>query len=184
MKKTLTIIAIIIILGGAGYLEYRRRQVSQPAEIPAAPDTGGITMKDSLLRRLQSGLMLDCHVVTTAVEDFIILAKDGNIRIDGFSALFATGTDVGWIYVAEGDWVYVWSGDTGVKVNRTLLAGSDQAVGGTAAKYDWEKLVAGWEEEQAKFSCKEAKLSDNLFVRPETTGFTDITNSPVNLKTE
>ena len=176
MKKFIIIAIIIIVLGGAGYVEYRSRQ-SRETRQPAVSEqpVGGITVKESLLSRLKSGEELDCHVVTADVQDYIILAKNGMVRIDGFSDLFATSSaGEGWIYVAKDNWIYVWSDENGVKVNTEVLATALENGNTAAAKYSWEELAKNWQAEKAKWECQAAKLSDNLFVLPENVNFFDI----------
>jgi hypothetical protein len=179
MKKTIIIIVVIIVLGGAGYYELLSRQNAEytnPAPVTTKAN-GDTAVKESLFDQLKSGRQLDCLVTTTAGEDIIILAKDGMVRLDSTPDLYGPSPDGrDWITVQSSDWIYVWDGNTGMKVNAPTLAAAIQGGNTDAEKFSWESLVQKWQVENAKYQCQDSKLGDSLFMPPENITFTDLTD--------
>lgn len=178
MKKVILIVALLVIAGG-GYFAYQAATNDTGGEEQALQRKGGLVVKDddSLLGWLKRGKDVDCLVTTAEGEDIIILAKGDKVRIDGTPGMFGPSTDGSdWIMVTTDEWMYMWSGNEGTKINlKAVESLAAETAAEEAERYSWEKAAAEWESSGAAVKCKEAKLSDNLFLPPANVQFTDMT---------
>jgi hypothetical protein len=182
MKKVIIGIVVLLIVGAGIYFISTKSEDDkniEPDKLNVAPSFQVID-NPSLLGWLKRGKSVEC-TLTTDEGTITMKTKDGKVRIEGLPYMFG-GSDeatpnMDGVSLTTGDWVYMWSGDKGTKMN---LADMQETMSEEqkekAEDYDWEKEAEGWES-LYQYDCQEKSLSDSLFEPPADVEFTDWTET-------
>ncbi len=182
MKKVIIIIVALLVIGAGGYLALNRGKSSKNIETdkPGVTPSFQVVDNNSLLGWLKRGKSVEC-TLSTGEGTMTMQAKDNKVRIEGLPYMFG-GSDtetpsMDGVSLTTGDWVYMWSGDKGTKMNiKSMQETMDEEQKEKAEDYDWEEMAEGWDA-QYKYECQEKSLPDSLFEPPANVEFTDWTET-------
>ena len=85
------------------------------------------------------------------------------------------GEPSGGIYVNDGEWIYMWTGKVGTKMNIESIKEISGEEDVSEDDYSWQEWAEDWEESKINYDCKEKKLSDSLFEAPKDVDFKNLT---------
>ncbi len=183
MKKAIIVAIAIIILGGGGYLVVGLRStVKSPAgqTVKEMAKEGLKVKPTSLLGWLTGKKGVEC-VVSSPDGEMKVTAKEGKVRIDGIAFHFgadAQHTSEKGTTLTVGDWMYMWSGKEGTKMNlkkiREMNAQENKTKQETEVK-SWEDTVKEWEAAGYTYHCQAVNPPDSLFQPPADVNFIDFT---------
>jgi hypothetical protein len=151
MKKNAIIIAVVVLvlLAAGGWWFYS--QNAKPKPITEDPNPGvkkGLTVleNNSLEGWLTRGKSVECTMASDEGE-VKILTKDGKVRIEGIPYMFGGDMDENTepkndgISLTDSEWVYMWSGTSGTKMNIKAMQETMTDEQKTKAEdYSWEEL--------------------------------------------
>jgi hypothetical protein len=178
MKKIIIFIIILAVVIG-GYFVLSQSRTETIINKPATEQKPGLKVleNNSLSDWLARNRTIEC-VITTDKGDIKALVKNRKIRIEGIPYAFNTASAAAQsgYSLTDGDWVYMWSGNKGTKMNlKEVEATMSTEQKAQASTYSWQDSVKSWEASGYKYNCQEKKLSDDLFVAPKNVEFSDIT---------
>lgn len=180
MKKGIIIAVIAILLAGGGYWLYSQNAKPKPIyEDPNPGEKKGLTVLENTTLEgwLKKGKAVECEL-TTEQGTVKVMTKDGKVRIEGIPYMFgenmAEPKNDG-ISLTDGDWMYMWSGTKGTKMNIKAMQETMTEEQKVKESYSWEDNVKNWENLGTKYDCAEKKLSDDLFQAPAEVAFNDMT---------
>ena len=140
-----------------------------------------------LMAWLKGGTGTEC-IMKAPEGDMIIKTQDGKTRIEGMGTMVPSidpmnpeppspESQMG-ITVYNGDWMYMWSGDKGTKMNQKKMEALGEELGEDmeedSAK-DWTEIVGDMEEMDIAYDCKPKKFAASEFEAPENVEFQDLT---------
>ncbi len=183
MKKVIIVAIAIIVLSGGGYFVVNHRSAVKPSvgqEFKKMTKEGLKVKPTSLLDWLSGKKGVEC-VVNSPDGEIKVTAKEGKVRIDGIA--FHFGADAQ--HVSEkgttltvGDWMYMWSGQKGTKMNlkkiRELSTNENKAKQETEVE-SWKDTIKEWEAAGYTYHCRAVNPSNNLFQPPIDVNFVDFT---------
>ncbi len=181
MKKAFLIL-IILAIGAGGYYFYSQKNKKPPIRV----DENGqeiiglrVIQDDSLFGWMKRKKTVRCQL-TNDQGEITMMVKNDKVRIEGIPYMFGgqnTEADNNGISLTDGDWIYMWSGQTGTKMNlKTIEAGMTEEQKANAADYNWENSAKNWENDY-KYECAEKGLADDLFIPPADVVFTDMSDT-------
>ncbi len=183
MKKVIIVAIAIIILGGGGYLVVSHRSaVESPAGqmIKQATKEGLEVKPNSLLGWLTGKKGVEC-IVNSPDGEMKVTAKEGKVRIDGIAFHFgadAQHTSEKGTTLTVGDWMYMWSGQDGTKMNlkkiREMSVNENKEKQETEVK-SWKDTVKEWEAAGYTYHCRAVNPPDSFFQPPADVNFVDFT---------
>ena len=179
MKKVFIIIVVILIIGAGAYWFTRQKPVAKVAVLPPVVNNGkpGMHVEDdpSLFGWMSRGKSAQCDL-TGSQGNLTVYTKNNKIRIEGVPYAFNSAAPASsGVSLTDGEWVYMWSGDQGTKLNMTTLQATMSAEQkAKATDYSWQDSAKKWETEY-KYNCRETTLSDDLFTPPSSVKFNDMT---------
>lgn len=182
MKKVIIGIIALLIIGAGSYWILTRSKDSESIKSEKSEITSGLKVTEisSLSGWLKRGKSVEC-TLSTDEGTITMKTKDGKIRIEGIPYMFGSGDvttpDISGVSLTAGDWVYMWSGNKGTKMNlKAMQESMSEEQKEKAEDYDWEEMAEGWEA-QYQYECQEKRLSDNLFEPPADVEFIDWTET-------
>lgn len=181
MKKVIIIIIAVIILGAGGYYIYNQAQ-SGPAGPTVKTDESKeakglkVNANNTLLGWLKRGKGVKCTVQAEEGE-MVVQTKNNKVRIDGMAGMMGQSEEKSeepGAMISDGEWVYIWSGDEGMKMNIAAMEESMPQEQKTQAEdYSWENMAKAWQDEEVEYDCKEASIADSAFTPPSNIKFVD-----------
>jgi len=184
MKKVFLIL-IILALAGGGFYFYSQKNKKPAVRVDAnGKEIIGlrVVQDDSLNGWIKRKRTVQCKL-TNEQGELTIKVKNDKVRIEGIPYAFggqSADADNNGISLTDGDWVYIWNGQTGTKMNlKNMQAGMTEEQKIKAADYSWEDSVKKWESAY-KYDCAEKGLGDDLFIPPTDVVFTDMTDMMTN----
>lgn len=129
---------------------------------------------------LGSGQGVEC-TVNSPEGNIVVKSKGGKVRMDGImyfdmnstSPEPQTGSSI-----TDGDWVYMWSGTSGMKMNVKDMEemGEDMMEESNFEEddYDWETWSDEMDDAGIAYQCEEKNISDDEFVVPADVDFKDL----------
>jgi hypothetical protein len=169
MKKILTIFlmaAISISLSACGKKD-EPKQSKQTQETYA-----------NLTEWLSSEKDVKCRVNSSDGE-IIIQSKGKKVRMDGIAYYgpqsSGNGQEAGHS-ITDGEWIYVWGGQNGMKFNLKELKNFQSDMQADAQDYSWENWSQKQEEDQVEYECSLANISNAIFLIPAEVDFLDFSN--------
>lgn len=178
MKKILTIAIIVsvsISLAGCG-----KKNQTVVNEVKVNNKSQFTKLSDWL----KSGKGVKC-VVSSPTGEMIVKSEGKKVRIEGLTysnpAMPATTGEVEantGTSLTDGEWVYIWSGKQGTKMNIQEMQ-NFQAETGTQDNinpddYSWEKWATDQEEAQVSYDCNNENFSNDIFTPPSDVEFSDM----------
>jgi hypothetical protein len=185
MKKNAIIIVIALLLVTGGYFTWSMMTGDKAADEEAQPITPGLSVvaDDSLLGWMGRN-SVECSV--TSPEGVMkIMLKDQKVRIEGIPYAFAAdpAQAANGVSLTDGDWVYMWSGGKGTKMNLKKMQETMTPEQKKLSKdYSWQETARDWDTNGLQYSCEEKKLDNGLFTAPEEVVFTDMTDTLIDLQ--
>lgn len=153
-------------------------------EAPAAVSQGSpVEEQKSLIEWLKGGEGTEC-VIQTPEGEMVIKSQDGQTRIEGMPVMLPP--DAGsleeqtGVAIYKGDWIYMWSGNIGTKMNQKRMEaiaaemGEEMPMEEEQAE-DWTDVVAGMEEMEVAYDCSAKTFAASEFSEPSGVEFTDLT---------
>jgi hypothetical protein len=187
MKKVIIIIVALLVVGAGGYFAFTKGKGSKNIELDKPEITSGLKVMEnkSLMGWLKKGKSVEC-TLSTEEGTITMKTKDNKVRIEGLPYMFGgsdtSEPDFNGVSLTTGDWVYMWSGDKGTKMNiKAMQETMDEEQKEKAEDYDWEETAQGWEA-LYQYECQEKRLSDDLFEPPTDVEFTDWTEMMANMQ--
>lgn len=172
MKKlflSLLLFALVLVLPACGK---KSEQLNEKAGAPA---------KKSLSALLKGDKGAECTVKTPEGETKIY-SQGKRVRIEGVPYMFGADAMAAepqpGIQVSDGEWMYIWSGKQGTKMNLKQLeelSGGQEDEEQADEPENWEDMVGSYEESGFDYSCEEKNLPDGLFTVPADVEFSDYT---------
>jgi hypothetical protein len=185
MKKLIIIVIILIVVGGGAYWYFFSRNKSQ-APVLKVGDIGKngepivgltVTPDNSLYGWLRRGIPVECDI-TSDSGTIKMMVKNDKVRTEGIPYAFGQnihGTDG--VSLADGDWLYMWSGQQGTKLNiKQMQAGQTADQKAKAVNYSWQDSAKDWQSKY-QYNCQEKNLADDLFIAPAGVTFNDMTST-------
>ncbi len=178
MKRIILFCLILIfILAGCFFNKNNEQQAKEENR-----QKGGLIVKENntMLGWLKRGKAVEC-IVTSPDGEIKIKTKNNKVRIEGIPFMFGDNiekpTNDG-VSVTDGDWMYMWSGNKGTKMNIKELEEMSGEVKEEEEKQNtWEDNVKEWEESGFGYDCKEVNLSNSEFSPPNDVEFIDFSES-------
>lgn len=133
---------------------------------------------ENLTAWLKSGKGVICEIETPEGA-IIVKSKGEKVRMDGMPWMNLEDLDAEDITkgssITDGDWMYMWSGQKGMKMNLKELAEMAKNMGEDiqADDYSWEDWASEQDEIGVKYICSETKISDDVFTPPAEVEFAD-----------
>ena len=187
MKKVIIIIVALLVIGAGGYFVFTKGKGSKNIELDKPGITSGLKVTEisNLLDWLKGGKSVEC-ILSTEEGTITMKTKDNKVRIEGLPYMFgggeATASDLSGVSLTTGDWIYMWSGDKGTKMNiKSMRESMSEEQLKEAEQYSWEDMAQGWDA-QYQHQCQEKRLSDELFEPPINVEFTDWTEMMANMQ--
>jgi hypothetical protein len=184
MKKPIIIVIILIIIIVGGFWFFSGRNKTANAPVLKVGDIGKngkpivgltVTNDDSIAGWLKRTRTVECDI-TADSGTIKMLVKNGKVRTEGIPYAFGQdihGTDG--VSLTDGDWIYMWGGQQGTKLNlKQLQADMTAEQKANAAAYSWEDSAKLWGDKY-QYKCQEKDLSDSLFTAPANISFNDLT---------
>jgi len=148
------------------------------------PETsGGLKVSDnlSLMDWLKRGKGVEC-TVSDPQGTVTVRAMEGKVRIDGMQlASMSDGENLeSGSSITTEDWMYMWSGKEGTKMDLKRLEELNQDLGGEDEMQEdepdtWQDMVASWEESEINYQCQDVRLGNDVFTPPADVNFVDWT---------
>lgn len=174
MKKSIIISAICLIfiigLSGCGKKEKISSEDSKAVQY------------STLSEWLKSGQGVECKVNSPDGE-ITVKTKDQKVRMDGIMYADINKMDENTEIekgssIATKEWIYIWSGDKGMKMNLEEMKKLGEEMSGDQfdeEDYSWENWAKEMQEQEVAYECKEKNISNNEFEVPEDIEFIDWT---------
>jgi len=178
MKKVIIIIIAVIILGAGGYFIFSQAKNGPEAKTDASKDIKGLKVNknNTLLGWLKRGKGVRC-AIKSEDEEVIMQTKNNKVRIDGLAGMMGQTeeeTEEPGAMISDGEWVYIWSGTGGMKMNiKDMQESMPEEQKAQAKDYSWENMAKAWQDEEAEYDCKEARIADTIFTPPNNIEFVD-----------
>ncbi len=182
IKKALPIILFILIIAVVSFIIFYQGKQTNEEDVQEFD----VMESTSLLGWLKGGGSIEC-ILSSTDGDFTVQSKDSKVRIDGIPYMFVSDTtspEPG-VSLSLGDWVYLWSGNKGTKLNiKSIqqLASEQNKEIGEKEQVSWEEWVKSMEVANTSYECKEKYLSDDIFIPPSDVEFTDWTEWMINMQ--
>jgi len=172
-KTTIIAVAVIVIIGGL-FLVFNKRDGNRNVGLNMASDTD-----QSILSWLNKGKAVECEFGSEE-GNVRIRTKDGKVRIDGIPYAFGGEKATPGSSITNGDWMYMWSGKKGAKMNIKEMEeigrkfDTEEESDYSEENPSWEEYVKGWDEKEVDYDCHETRFSDEVMVPPTDVEFTDL----------
>ena len=183
MKKLSVLVltlALTIVLGGC----LKKNTVETPtADAPQAEDNapaGGLQVLDRSLRNWLTGSSgVECSVESPEGQ-VVIQSKGDKVLISGIAYTdMKTGeTSSQGNSLTTVDWMYMWSGQDGMKMNLVKLDEINRQLSSSSEpeQKTWQEDVDEWQTDNTDYTCEEKNLPDSTFEPPADVNFTDLTS--------
>ena len=178
MKKLLVMIFLIVFALGVSGCKKKNQTV-----VPENKGKVGLEVveNNSLTGWLKRGKGVECTIEDPDGNKMVVQTKNNKVRMSGIPYINmgnlneASEPEMNGVSITDGDWMYTWSGNEGVKMNLKKMeemAGefSDEE---PEDQKTWEESITELEDENVDYNCKEKRLSDDLFVPPKNVNFMD-----------
>ena len=178
MKKVIIIIVAILIIAGGGYLMFFKNDASD-MEILEKSITGD---SRGILDWLNGGKGAECSI-NSPEGAIVVKAKNGKVRIDGMAFVMPNSENQqsDGVYLNDGEWVYMWSGNEGTKMNIKSMKQMSGEEDVSEDDYSWQDWAEDWQEASLGYDCQEKNLDDSLFQAPSNVNFRNLTAMMENL---
>lgn len=131
---------------------------------------------ETLTAWLKSGKGVVCEIKTPEGE-ITVKSKGDKVRMDGmpWMDLESLGEDdiTEGSSITDGDWMYMWSGQKGMKMNLKEMAEMSGDVEAESDDYSWEEWASDQDEMGVGYVCSESKISEDIFTPPSDVEFAD-----------
>ncbi|MFC1678145.1 hypothetical protein ACFLZ9_00230 [Patescibacteria group bacterium] len=177
MKKIIIIVILLIIMG-AGYYYITSKDKVTEIKVETGADKGLVVKENTtLMGWLRRGKEVEC-TINTAEGEILAQTKDLKVRIEGED--FYRGEEDGGekgVFLNDGEYIYIWSGQEGMKINIKEMENMTETMEEEPKEsYSWIDSVDQWEDAEYQYSCREKKLSDDLFIPPQDINFVDFSD--------
>jgi hypothetical protein len=144
------------------------------------------TVKKGLYDLMTTGAGMKCTIQDKLEGQLTMTVKGDKVRVDGFSYMIPSANgdvppieDKGTM-VNDGVWVYMWSGQEGMKFNiKDMQSLSKQDQGQSSGdspqndSMDWKDWVKEMDDEGTKYDCSPTVVNDGDFAPPSDVKFED-----------
>lgn len=170
MKKKILILSLFLALAFTFSACSKKNEISS--------DDSKKEQYSTLKDWLESGKGVQCEVETPKGK-ITVKTKNDKVRMDGVPWMDMENLGEGDVSsgssISDGDWVYMWSGEKGMKMN--LKEMSEMEVEDSddfdEGDYSWEDWAEDQDNMNTSYACQESKISDDIFIAPSGVEFTD-----------
>lgn len=174
MQKTLAmlLLAMAITITGCGKKEEAVAPTDDTLDnVPVVEET---PMEENLrlMEWFQQGEPVKCSVnsPTGMVDTWV---SGNKVRIEGIGFDPSKPGEVGSM-IADGEWIYTWTGTTGMKFSAAAAGEVPQGAAGSSTPADWQETVSAWDSAGVDYQCEKTAVDENFFVAPSEVVFSDL----------
>jgi hypothetical protein len=174
MKKIITLLVVLGVALSLGGCFKKGESIDQ--------NDSKKQQQPTLREWFESGKGVKC-IIDTPEGEVEVSSKGDKVRIDGIayadmSNPASAGETQKGTTLTNGDWIYMWSGKNGTKMNIEEMnkisedMGDDEQI--DPEDYSWESWVGDQEDDESIYECSEEKFSDAVFEAPSDVEFKDL----------
>ncbi len=177
MKKIVIIgLTITFILSGCG----TKKNITKEPEAKKAK----LPVKEaSLMTWLTKGKSVICDIELPAGK-ITVMSKNQKVLMSGMPMPDpeSPGKTAKGYSLSDSEWMYMWSGKRGTKMNLQKLKEMDNNNETEVGQKTWQDNIKEWEKGEVKYNCRQEDLPDDKFTPPIDVKFVDMTEMLSNMQ--
>ncbi|MCD6225470.1 hypothetical protein J7J95_00090 [bacterium] len=166
----LLVVALVVIGGGIVWKLKNRGFSSEKTE--EKKEVVEEKVKEGLRDWLMKKTGVECQL-TTEDGTIKVIAKGNKFKIEG-QKVPLNGEEKPGMMINDGEWVYIWAGEEGIKYKIEKKEGENEEGATTETDFSLEKLEKEWERYQ--YRCKAKRVADSEFVPPAGVNFVNLSS--------